>query len=143
MEQTIALLLEWIQHHRMVVWWTGFLSVFVFLGFLIAVPIIIKLPADHFQRHSPAKQENDESLPFSHVMYVIFKNIAGIIFALVGIAMLFLPGQGLFTLIIGLSLLSIPGKQCLVLKIVRQKNALDSLNRLRAKFDKQPFTIYP
>jgi hypothetical protein len=123
----------------------GALSLFTFLGFLIAVPIIIiKLPAEYFLKRSTPDEpdeEDNKKLSVPQLFYVVFKNFFGIIFVLAGIAMLFLPGQGVVTLLIGMSLLSIPGKHRLMLKIVRQKNVMHSLNRLRAKFNKPAFRM--
>jgi hypothetical protein len=62
-----------------------------------------------------------------------------IIFA--GIAMLFLPGQGVMTVIIGISLLNIRGKRRIVLAFVCRSFVIQSLNRLRTRFNKPTFSI--
>jgi hypothetical protein len=114
----------------------------MFLGFLVAIPIIIiKLPADYFLERSTTDKVCDKRFTIPRLIYVTFRNIFGIIFVLAGIAMLFLPGQGVITLLIGMSLLSIPGKHQLVLKIIRQQQVLHSLNRLRAKFNKPALRV--
>jgi|TARA_B110000483_G_C18031019_1_gene478733 hypothetical protein len=47
---------------------------------------------------------------------------------LVGLLLLFLPGQGLLTILIGLMLMNYPGKSRLEQKIVRMPGVLASLN---------------
>jgi len=112
------------------------------LGFLLAVPIIIiKLPAEYFLKYSTEGDGGDKKFTFSHLLYSIFKNIIGVILTLAGIAMLFLPGQGVITLLIGISLLSIPGKRDMMLKIMRQEKVLNTMNRLRSKFNKPPLEV--
>lgn len=112
------------------------------MAFLLAVPlIIIKLPAEYFLKHSTQGDGRDRTFTYPHLLYSIFKNIIGIILTLAGIAMLFLPGQGVITLLIGISLLSIPGKQNMMLKIMRQEKVLNTMNRLRSKFNKPPLEV--
>jgi len=140
----ISFLLEWFQHHKIITWWLGSLSVFMFLGFLITIPIlIVRLPADYFLNQSSPNNDKDKILSFLHLVYVVFKNAVGIIFILAGIAMLFLPGQGIIALIMGVSLLNIPGKHHLFLIVLQQKSVLRSMNRLRTRYNKPAFRTHP
>ena len=41
---------------------------------------------------------------------IIGKNLLGVFFVLIGIAMLVLPGQGILTIIAGMMLLDFPGR---------------------------------
>jgi len=133
---------EWVKAHEVILGWLGLLSLIFSLVFIMAVPIIIiKLPADYFQRYTRDKGTNAKTASFSHLFYQVFKNIFGTVLLLAGLAMLVLPGQGLLTIIIGLSLLSIPGKRVLLLKILRKRNTLRAMNRLRSKFDKPALKV--
>jgi len=135
-------MLEWFEHHPLVSWWLGSASILMFLGFLIAIPIlIIRLPADYFLNQTSADPDRSTTISFLHLAYVFFKNLVGIVFILAGFAMLFLPGQGIITLIIGISLLNIPGKHHLFIVILKQEKVLHSMNRLRAKYNKPEFQI--
>ena len=67
---------------------------------------------------------------------MVIKNAIGILFFLSGLAMLFLPGQGLLTMFIGLVLIDFPRKQILVRRILGYRRVLRAINRLRRKFGK-------
>ena len=85
-------------------------SVFMFVGTLVAIPIILmRLPADYFDIRIPRPwMENHH--PVLRVIGHIVKNMVGAIFLFAGLLMLFLPGQGVLTMLIGLSLVEFPGK---------------------------------
>jgi len=129
---------EFLRVHQASLWLIGVLSVTVFMGTLVVLPIlIIHIPADYFtRRKKPLK-----SLPQGHLavrlLILVFKNLAGIIFILSGIAMLVLPGQGVITLLIGLMLVNFPGKRDLELRIIDQQSVLRVLNWIRLKAGKQ------
>ncbi len=143
MSTDISLVIEWILRHKVIIGWSGSISLIMFLGFLIAGPIIIlALPDDYFITHTASKTVKDKNLPLRHLIYLIFKNMVGGVFILAGLIMLFLPGQGLITIILGLSLLNVPGKHSVTLKILHKNKVLRAMNRFRTKFDKAPFKIY-
>jgi len=104
-------MVDFLRVHQASLWLIGVLSVIVFIGTLVAIPIlVIHIPADYFtRRKKPLK-----SLPQGHaavrLLVLVLKNLAGIIFILSGIVMLVLPGQGVITLLIGLMLVNFPGK---------------------------------
>lgn len=118
-------------------------SVFMFVGTLIAIPIILmRLPADYFDIRIPRPwMENHH--PILRLVGHIVKNVVGAIFLFAGFLMLFLPGQGVLTMLIGLSLIEFPGKRRLEAKIVGQSTVLSTINAMRAKFDKPPLIIAP
>ncbi|WHZ16805.1 MAG: hypothetical protein OJF52_003655 [Nitrospira sp.] len=118
-------------------------SVFMFVGTLIAIPIILmRLPADYFDIRKPRPwMENHH--PILRLVGHIVKNVVGAIFLFAGFLMLFLPGQGVLTMLIGLSLIEFPGKRRLEAKIVGQSTVLSTINAMRAKFNKPPLVIAP
>jgi hypothetical protein len=69
----------------------------------------------------------------------LLRNLLGLILLFAGIAMLFLPGQGLLTILLGILLLSIPGKQRLITYLTRGTAVRLSLDWLRKKAGKEPF----
>lgn len=123
--------------------WFAVSSVFMFVGTLIAIPIILmRLPADYFDvRISRPWMENHN--PVLRVIGHVVRNVVGAIFLFAGFLMLFLPGQGVLTMLIGLSLVEFPGKRRVEAKIVGQSTVLSTINAMRAKFDKPPFIIAP
>ena len=123
--------------------WFAVSSVFMFVGTLIAIPIILmRLPADYFDIRKPRPwMENHH--PVLRLLGHIVKNVVGAIFLFAGFLMLFLPGQGVLTMLIGLSLIEFPGKRRVEAKIVGQSTVLSTINAMRAKFDKPPLIIAP
>jgi len=123
--------------------WFAVSSVFMFVGTLIAIPIILmRLPADYFDTRIPRPwMENHH--PVLRLLGHIVKNVVGAIFLFAGFLMLFLPGQGVLTMLIGLSLIEFPGKRRVEAKIVGQSTVLSTINAMRAKFDKPPLIIAP
>ena len=123
--------------------WFAVSSLFMFVGTLVAIPIILmRLPADYFDIRIPRPwMENHH--PVLRVMGHVVKNVVGAIFLFAGLLMLFLPGQGVLTMLIGLSLVEFPGKRRLEAKIVGQPTVLNTINSMRAKFDKPPLIIAP
>ncbi len=123
--------------------WFAVSSVVMFVGTLIAIPIILmRLPADYFDTRIPRPwMENHH--PLLRVLGHIVKNVVGAIFLFAGFLMLFLPGQGVLTMLIGLSLIEFPGKRRVEAKIVGQSTVLNTINAMRAKFGKPPLIIAP
>ncbi|CAE6716061.1 MAG: hypothetical protein H8K06_06625 [Nitrospira sp.] len=123
--------------------WFAVSSVFMFVGTLIAIPIILmRLPADYFDIRKPRPwMENHH--PVLRLLGHIVKNVVGAIFLFAGFLMLFLPGQGVLTMLIGLSLIEFPGKRRVEAKIVGQSTVLSTINSMRAKFGKPPLIIAP
>ncbi|MCE9535914.1 MAG: hypothetical protein K8R65_05855 [Nitrospirae bacterium] len=118
-------------------------SVIGFIGSLIAIPLIlVRLPADYFDTRTPRHWMKDHH-PVLRMLGLAVKNVVGVVFVLVGFAMVFLPGQGLLTMLIGVSLMDFPRKRELEAKMVGQPTPLGIINTMRHKFDKPPLTLAP
>ena len=123
--------------------WFAVSSVFMFVGTLIAIPVILmRLPADYFDVRIPRPWMENHN-PVLRLIGHVVKNVVGAIFLFAGFLMLFLPGQGVLTMLIGLSLIEFPGKRRVEAKIVGQSTVLSTINAMRAKFDKPPLIIAP
>jgi hypothetical protein len=72
----------------------------------------------------------------------LFKNAIGLLFVTAGIAMLFLPGQGLVTIVIGLSLLDFPGKHALQAYCVKIPSVRMTLNWIRKKYGRSALIFF-
>lgn len=91
--------------------WLGIVSVISFVASLFLIPfLVVRIPVDYFAetRRQPSSWAEQHIV----VRWIIrlFKNLFGVVFILLGLAMLVLPGQGLLTLLIGVLLLNFPGK---------------------------------
>lgn len=117
------------------------LSIVGFVGSLIAIPVIlVRLPAHYFdERHPRTWMENHH--PVLRMTGLAIKNVIGFVFLLAGLAMLFLPGQGILTMLIGISLMDFPGKRRLERTLVGRPTVLKTINMMRAKFDRPPLTV--
>ena len=129
----------WIsQHEKLLLWVTGF-SILTFVGTLILLPIMaVRIPTHYF---NPIKRQRflwRKHPPLIRFFLLLAKNILGIAFILSGIAMVFLPGQGLITIFIGIILTDFPGKFKFERWIIQHKVILQSINWLRAKQNRPP-----
>ena len=116
-------------------------SVLFFVGTLIAIPfILVRLPAHYFDERHPRIWMKDHH-PALRLIGLAIKNAAGFVFLIIGIALLFLPGQGILTILIGVSLLDFPGKRAIERRIVGQETVLKAINALRAKYNRPPLTV--
>ncbi len=116
-------------------------SVAFFVGTLIVIPfILVRLPPHYFDERHPRRWMPNRS-PVLRLVGLIAKNAVGAVFLAVGIALLFLPGQGILTILLGVSLMDFPGKRYIERKIIGQPAVLKAVNSLRAKYNKPPFTV--
>ncbi|MFO7850424.1 MAG: PGPGW domain-containing protein [Spirochaetia bacterium] len=118
--------------NRIILSLLGGFSVVAFVGTLIAIPfLLIRLPWDYFTRvnYTP---------PLSRR---ILRNFAGSLLLIAGLAMLFLPGQGLLTLFIALTLIDFPKKRKLEIAILQKPRVKNAVDSLRARYGREPITL--
>lgn len=121
--------------------WSLLVAVLAFAGSLTVVGILlVRLPATYFldKRPPPAGEVGH---PLWRWIVVILKNSLGALLVLVGLLMLFTPGQGIMTILIGLLLLNFPGKRRLERALVGRPGVLPAINRWRAQFGKAPIQL--
>ena len=124
-----------------ILWSLFVLSIVGFIGSLIVIPfILVRLPPQYFDVRYP-RTWMKEHHPVLRWVGLILKNVVGVVFFLAGVAMLFLPGQGLLTMLIGLSLMDFPGKRRLESKLVGQPKVLKTINAMRQQFGQPPLTV--
>ena len=115
-------------------------SFFINLG--IVSFILVKLPADHFSKKRKTKFWAGPR-PAIHAAKVIGKNIGGILLVALGIVLSLpgVPGQGLLTVLLGIMLLDFPGRHRLEQKLLSKPSIVNTINRLRERFDKPPLQL--
>src|SRR6476659_7733791 len=115
-------------------------SFFVNLG--IVSLILVKLPADHFSKSRKTTFWAGPR-PAIHAAKVIGKNIAGVLLVALGIVLSLpgVPGQGLLTVLLGIMLLDFPGRHRLEQKLLSKPRIVNTINRLRERFDKPPLQL--
>jgi hypothetical protein len=125
---------SFIGNHGILLSWMGGVSLLMFAGSLMAVPlVIVRLPKEYFRQEH--KLVRNWPRPIS-LTFLVLKNAFGLLFLLSGLVMLLLPGHGLLTMFVGPVLLDFPRKRILIPRILSQKRILRLTNRLRAKFAK-------
>lgn len=132
-------MLDWIGDHDTLLWWLTAVSVVMFFGSLLAMPILAaRIPADYF-----AQEERPASMWVGHhpalrISLMICKNLLGVVLILAGLAMLVMPGQGLLSMLIGLLLLDLPGKYRFEKWLISRPRIRASINWLRGRRGKPP-----
>ena len=122
--------------------WLAGISFFTFLLSLLLIPFIVGLLAPDYFLRSREKNRRKRPLTPASLFLLILRNILGALLIIAGIAMLFLPGQGLLTILLGILLLTLPGKHRLVNRLAGIRGIRRSLDWLRRKEGKPPF-IWP
>jgi len=132
------LVLDFVRGNR---FWIGGASLAMFLASVVLVPVFIRiLPADYFLKKRMRNKPAWVPMPL-HILYLVLKNMVGIVLIILGIAMLVLPGQGLLTIIVGVILTDIPGERRAFLFICRKTPVMKAMNWLRRKKGKEPFRL--
>ncbi len=105
-------------------------SIAVFLGSLIAIPVVlIRMPEDYLV-NPPEKSGN--------VALKIAKNVLGVALLAIGVALLVLPGQGVLMIIVGLMLVDFPGRQKLLRKLMGKPKVQKVITAIRKRAGKPP-----
>lgn len=137
-------MLQWIQANSIWLWWMGGISLFLFVGSLLMLPILVaRIPADYFKarRLRVETQRITHQKPPHFLLRLglkILKNVFGVLLLLAGIAMLLLPGQGIVTILLGLMLIDFPGKQNFEEEMIQKPAVLKTINWMREKASKPP-----
>ncbi len=126
-------------HNQQFLVWLGIFSVVTFVGSLLLIPMLcVKMGEDYFM----PQRDKDETLAGRHPLLrwsgLILKNVLGVLLIAAGIAMLFLPGQGLLTILIGIMMLNFPGKRVFELWMIRLPGVLRAINAMRARAGQGP-----
>lgn len=114
------------------------------LAFSLAVValVIVRLAPDHFEETRGPGRFLADRPAWQRALGIAGKNLLGFFLVILGIVLSLpgVPGQGLLTIFIGLVLLDVPGKRAIERRIIAVPAVLHACNRLRARFDKPPFT---
>ncbi len=135
-------MIEWIQGNETALWLLAVSTTITFIATLVAVPaLVVRIPPDYFLRREDHGRPWANHHPLVRAMLLIGKNALGVIFVVVGLILLVLPGQGIFTILIGIMLLNFPGKYRLERWIVAKRPVLQSINWLRRRAGRAPLVL--
>ena len=118
--------------------WGTVLSVVSLVAVIIAVPwVVSRLPVDYFssQHRHPLR----EQMGIPALLMALLKNLLGLALVILGLVMLFTPGQGLLVTLVGLLIMNFPGKYRLERALVAREGVFKGLNWMRGKQSLPPF----
>ncbi len=131
---------DWVRENDGLLWWLGGISLATFVGSLIVIPVlVVKMAPDYFM---PGRRSAMAELhPVVRLFGLLGKNLLGGLLFLAGVAMLFIPGQGLLTMLLGLALLDFPGKRTCELWLVRKPKIHRAMNWIRRRYGHPPLQV--
>jgi hypothetical protein len=130
---------QWCEANSALLGWLFALSLGSLVLTIVLLPVVVvRLPADHFVAD---RRQRLARRGVAGWCGLVLKNLLGAVFALAGVAMLLLPGQGLLTILIGLLLLDFPGKRALELRLLRRPGLRAFLDRMRQRRGVAPFVL--
>jgi hypothetical protein len=134
-------MMAWLHAHERIMFWLVAVSALTFVVSLVAVPwMLVRIPPRYFMTAQHAHPWADRHPVIRH-SFIIGKNLLGIIFVILGLLMLILPGQGILTILAGLVLLDFPGKERVLLWTISRPAVLKSVNWIRGKANHEPLVV--
>jgi uncharacterized membrane protein SpoIIM required for sporulation len=130
----------WSRYQREV-WMLGIASAAMLVISAILIPfLIVRLPAD-FYAGEDHRRRLFENKPLVRTIFLTVKNTIGGFLLVAGIAMLLLPGQGIFTILAALAMLDFPGKRDLEMRILHRRAVMRTINWLRLRAGREPLSL--
>jgi len=110
---------------------------FFFFSIFFSLWLIEKLPSDYFLIwHKKNYRHRHWLIRF---LFYVCRNFLAVILLVAGIAMLFLPGQGLLTILLAFVVSDVAFKRRLLDQLIARDKIQRSLNWIRLKKKRQPF----
>lgn len=133
---------EFVNDHQSLFFWLTLIGLFGLVVSLIVIPwILIKIPSDYFFADKRKRYPWGNCPPIIRSIVLLIKNLLGVILIISGIAMLFMPGQGILTIVGGIVFMDFPHKYKIIRQIIKNSNILTYINKLRAKANQAPLKI--
>jgi hypothetical protein len=104
----------------------------------LAIVVLVRLPATHFVDDPAAPARGGFARRLGRNALGVALVVVGALLSVPGV-----PGQGALTVLIGLTLLDFPGKRRLERVLFRSARLRATLDRVRARFGKEPFVVPP
>lgn len=133
---------HWIKERDEFFVWVGALSLLTIIVSFIAVPMVIRrMPYDYFLETSESAEAIREQHPALRLIFLILKNILGLLLIAGGLLMFVTPGQGILTLLIGILLMNFPGKRRLEIRLIRMKPLKRAVDWIRRRAGQRPLEL--
>jgi hypothetical protein len=131
--------LDFITKNETLLWTLGIVSLITFFASLLVIPwLVMRIPVDYFAERKRHRIPWANQHPVVRWTLLIIKNLLGIVFIILGLAMLVLPGQGLLTILIGIILLNFPGKYRFERWLIQLKHVRRAVDWLRHRAGTEP-----
>jgi hypothetical protein len=135
-------ILEPITSNEHLLWTLGVISLVTFFASLLIIPwLVVRIPVDYFaeeKRHFVSFKNHHLVL---RIVLLVLKNLVGVVFIILGIGMLVLPGQGLLTILLGIIFLNFPGKYRMERWLIRLRPIHRAVDWLRHKAGEKPLIL--
>jgi len=114
-------------------------SFFFFVVSIASVSFIVaRIPVDYFTIDGHQYFLRRKHHPILHILIASMKNLLGFMLLVLGIIMLFTPGQGILSILFGLMIMNYPGKFNLECSIMRRPLIFNAVNAMREKQHQPP-----
>ena len=123
-----------------IVWTIIFSVATIIVSYVLIVVGMIKIPADYFSSTYVREINDDKHFSLRWATFIV-KNIIGFLLIIAGTVMIFTPGPGVPTILLGLIMMDIPGKRPLEARIIKRPEILETVNNLRARYNKPPLVM--
>ncbi len=135
-------MMAFIYNHESLFLWLTIVSIMGFLISIVFIPwLVTRIPSDYFSHPKRQKYTWNNQSKILRLIFILMKNIIGVIFIIGGIFLLFLPGQGVLTILLGLFITDFPYKYKIETWIIKHPPILRSINKLRTKAKQRPLEI--
>ena len=126
-------LYAWLENNSYIFFYAGIVSILIFVFSIVGLRLfIIAIPSDYFINKKRVSTLKNRSI-LLWIIYIVFKNIIGYIFIIMGLAALVLPGQGILMILVGLMMSDYPKKFDLEKRIITIKAVRKGINWIRIK----------
>lgn len=131
-----------IQDHEHLFLWLTIVSIIGLIASVLLIPwIVTKIPSDYFAHPKRQKLLWGHQPPIVRLLFILLKNILGVMLVVGGFTLLFIPGQGILTILVGLFIMDFPYKYKVEIWIIKHPFVLKSINKLRVKAKQPPLVI--
>ena len=121
---------------------TTIVAIIAFFASILLIPLILLyIPSDYFIHPKRQRYRTERYSPLLQWILVFFKNLVGTALIIAGIAMLFLPGQGMLTILAGLFFVNFPSKYRVEKWIITRPKVLRTVNWIRKKAKRDPLQV--
>ena len=131
-------LIKTVQEHGTATWIVVVSALMFFGSIVLAWLFIVKIPTDYLTNDQPRVRTYRSGHPIMGAILWVGKNAFGVLLAISGFIMLFIPGQGLLFIFLGITLVDFPGKKHWVRRMVGWRNTLKIINQVRCKAGEAP-----